>query len=155
MLKPPAKKPSAIAKKSAARLTAVQLIYAQSYSKLSPDLLLQGYKDNQVKLPLDEGEELIAPDMRFLSRIVRGVLDQKTMFDEMISAKLGPKNAQTEVLIKSILLCGAYELFAENDIDTGIIISDYLHVTEAFFDGSETKIVHGVLDALGKDMRAS
>lgn len=147
------KKPSAIAQKSAARLVAVQLIYSQFFSKLEAQQLLKDYQNSKIKLPLDEGEELITPNQTFLNRIVSGVLAQKDMFEEMLAGKLSQKQKKTDILIKSILLCGVYELFTENEIDTGIIISDYLHVTEAFFEGGETKIVHGILDSLAKDIR--
>ena len=43
---------------------------------------------------------------------------------------------------------------AHNDVDTPIIISDYLDITVGFFDGNEPKLVNGILDAISKELRA-
>jgi transcription antitermination protein NusB len=61
--------------------------------------------------------------------------------------------AQPEALLRSVLLCGAYEMLAHLDIDAPLLIAEYQAVTEAFFDESEIKLVHAVLDRLNKALR--
>ena len=74
-------KPSAIAKKSAARLAAVQLVYEQEMRPCALSDLLTDYKNNRLKLPLDAGEELVTADLSFLNRIVNGVDEKKAIFE--------------------------------------------------------------------------
>jgi N utilization substance protein B len=44
---------------------------------------------------------------------------------------------------------------AHHDIDVPVIISDYLDITHAFYEGSESKLVNGVLDQISKAVRDS
>jgi N utilization substance protein B len=70
----------------------------------------------------------------------------------MITPRLNSRSL--EPLLTAILVCGTYELLAHPEIDAPIIISDYLHVTHGFFEGSESKLVNGILDALAKEVRS-
>ena len=60
-----------------------------------------------------------------------------------------PNFDDKELLLKSILLCGAYEILAHSDLDRALVISEYLHVAKAFFDGAESKLINAVLDKIG------
>jgi N utilization substance protein B len=60
---------------------------------------------------------------------------------------------KTEPLLQAVFLCGAFELMVLQAIDAPIIISDYMHVTHAFFDGGEAKLVNAVLDSIRKTVR--
>ena len=71
---------------------------------------------------------------------------------QLITPRLS--NTSIEPLLSAILICGTYELLAHGEIDAPIIIADYLHVTHGFFEGSESKLVNGVLDALAKELRS-
>ena len=53
----------------------------------------------------------------------------------------------------SIMLCGAYELMVHSDIDAPIVISDYLHVTHAFYDQGEHALVNAVLDSIRQTLQ--
>ena len=44
-------------------------------------------------------------------------------------------------------------IFLKQDIDFPVIISDYMHVTHAFFDEPEEKLVNAVLDSIRKTVR--
>ncbi len=62
-------------------------------------------------------------------------------------------NKSVEPLLKSILLCGIYEITNHPDIDYPIIINDYLDVTHAFYEHGEVALVNAVLDGLAEVIR--
>ena len=43
---------------------------------------------------------------------------------------------------------------ARRDVPVGVVISEYLDVADAFYDKREKGFVNGLLDAIGKDVRA-
>ncbi len=58
-----------------------------------------------------------------------------------------------EPLLRSILLCGTWELLTQENTDTPLIIAEYLNVTHAFFDQGESRLVNGVLDRVKGEVR--
>jgi N utilization substance protein B len=60
---------------------------------------------------------------------------------------------KTEPLLQAVFLCGAFELMVLQAIDAPVIISDYMHVTHAFFDKGEAKLVNALLDSIRKTVR--
>ena len=56
--------------------------------------------------------------------------------------------------MKAILRAGAYELLARSDVPVGAVVSEYVDVAKAFFDGREAGFANGLLDAIGKDVRS-
>ena len=57
--------------------------------------------------------------------------------------------------MKAILRAGTYELIARGDVPIGAVVSEYVDVAKAFFDAREAGFANGLLDAIGKDARAS
>jgi N utilization substance protein B len=41
------------------------------------------------------------------------------------------------------------------DIPPSVVISEYIEVANAFFEGEEPKVVNGVLDALARKLRSA
>ncbi len=64
-----------------------------------------------------------------------------------------PPEKEMEALLKSILLCGVSEILSHQDIDTAIIIDDYLNVTHAFYEKQQVSFVNGVLDKIASLIR--
>jgi transcription antitermination protein NusB len=56
--------------------------------------------------------------------------------------------------MKAILRAGAYELIAREDVPIGAAVSEYVDVAKAFFSGREPAFANGLLDAIGKQVRA-
>jgi N utilization substance protein B len=54
----------------------------------------------------------------------------------------------------SILRTGTYELKFRPDVPTAVIVNEYVDIAHAFFAGSEPGFVNGILDKLGKKIRA-
>lgn len=146
-----AAKSSRKARSTAARLLAVQAVYQGLQLKVPPATLMDEYTQHRAGMELD-GNEMVQPDGVLFTGILKGVTERWADLQQLITPRL--KDASVEPLMTAILLCGAYEILAHNDLDAPIIISDYLHVTHGFFEGSESKLINGVLDAVAKDLRS-
>lgn len=150
-------KGSMIARKTAARLFAVQAVYQSIQNGHAPSMLHDEYITYRIGMPLGEdGDEdpMVPPDQPLFRDILAGVTERWGDLQQMIIPRLKNKTG-VEPLLTSILVCGAYELLAKADIDTPIIINDYMEVASGFFDGGEPKLVNAVLDGLAKELRVA
>ncbi|MFN3701701.1 MAG: transcription antitermination protein NusB [Alphaproteobacteria bacterium] len=147
-------KPSQSAQNRSARLLAVQTLYAVYHSgepvrEVAAEILA---RSESYEL---EGEKIIPPNKVLYQKIVTGVFERGADIEGIMTANIkNPKENDSEVLLKSILMCGIYELLAHHDIDVGIIINDYLDVAHGFYDSAQVKLVNGVLDSVAKILRA-
>jgi N utilization substance protein B len=139
--------------KRSARLMAVQGVYSMLSDQKSAEELIPAYLAHYAKMEIDD-DVLESPDQEIFQNIMNGVEEHKLNLDKHIQKALGerqtPVSAGREPLLYAVLLCGVYELKNRHDIDVPIIISDYLHVTHAFFEGNEAKLVNAVLDQVSK-----
>ncbi len=140
------------ARKTSARLFAVQAIYQAIQNKEAPSKLYDEYINHRIGMDLEDGQ-MVEPDQPLFQSLLSGVTARWGDLEQMIKPRLKASH-EIEPLLTAILICGAYELLAHQDIDSPIIISDYLNITSSFFEGSEAKLVNGVLDALSKELRA-
>lgn len=154
-VKSTAKKSSKKARATAARLAAVQAIYQQIENDQSAASVVGEYMDHRFGRPVD-GEEMIVPDGALFRMIVKGVEERRDDLSHVIATNMKRPEAHmkgVDPLLQAIFLCGGYELLAHHEIDGPIIISDYLHVTHAFYDQGESKLVNAILDRLQKAFR--
>ncbi|HEY8964705.1 MAG TPA: transcription antitermination protein NusB [Alphaproteobacteria bacterium] len=151
----PAKMGSAKARNTAARLVAVQSVYDMAITGHDASEVLAGYRDHRWGQK-EEGIQFVPADLDLLAKIVRGVEDKRPELLEMVQGALDQRQglSQPEALLRALLLCGAYEMLAHNDIDAALIIAEYKSVADGFFEGGEPKLVHAVLDRLNKALRA-
>lgn len=150
-----AKGSSQKARNTAARLTAVQLVYDMMITGHSVQDVLSDYREHRYNQPMED-VDYVPADLTLLANIVRGVAERRTDLVDMLQAALkdGTRDILPEVLLRSILLCGAYEMMAHPELDTPLLIAEYNHVTDGFFAGEESKLVQAVLDRLAKALRA-
>ena len=142
------KAPFENAKKLSARLSAVQAMYQASQNKQSMRIILDEYLHHRSDMEI-EGERLVQPDGALLKKILYGVDERRQELEAIIDANLN-KDAQDrkiEPLLKAILMCGAYELLIQ-EVDSPIIINDYLNVGHSFYDRNEVALINGVLDSI-------
>lgn len=141
------------ARKTAARLAAVQVLYQMRLNNQDADSAVREYIDHRSGFNID-GDVLVPADPDLLTDIVKGLRDRWSDVDSMVSAALAAgKKSEVETLMECILFAGAYELLAHGKVDTGIIIHDYLNVASSFYDGAEPKLVNAVLDRIAKTVR--
>ncbi|MCB9989255.1 MAG: transcription antitermination protein NusB [Rhodospirillales bacterium] len=151
---------SAKARRSAARLAATQAVYQQLNNDQTVDDVINEYLSYRLGLPVD-GQEMVTPDRTLFTAIVRGTHDRKDDLTGIIlplvhksAEEEGSKSHDLDSLLMAILLCGGFELMAHHDIDVPVIISDYLHVTHAFYEQGESRLVNAVLDKIGTSLRS-
>jgi transcription antitermination protein NusB len=145
---------SAIAMKSSARLMAVQAVYQSFTDDKDMRLIAEEYLHYRSGMEV-EGEKLVEPDRELFSAILRGVSERRDDINDLINAnyKRDETKGSLELLLQSILLCGAYELMANVKTDMPVIINDYVDVTRAFYEGGESKLINAILDSIAKTIR--
>ncbi|MBL8660553.1 MAG: transcription antitermination factor NusB [Rhodospirillales bacterium] len=144
---------SANRKRAAARLAVVQALYELDVSEASADAVITAFlKDNWLESVSDPG--MTAFDAPHFGEVVRAVEARRPALDAAVNAALAAKLQveRLEVLLRSILRAGAYELSARYDIPANVIINEYVEVAHAFFGGKEPALVNAVLDSLAKSM---
>lgn len=138
---------SAKARRSAARLAAVQTLY-QSLVRGQTARAAAGQTIH--KMPKDEmnGEDMIAPDEDFKSALLKNMeTTRQSLLSQLTIALKDREWNALEPLLQSILLLGASEI-QQGEIDAPILINDYMNITHAFYAGTEPKLVNGVLNGL-------
>ncbi len=149
-------KPSAKARRSAARLAAVQALYALAQTRAEVDGVIADFVNRRFGEEVD-GDVYVAPEPGFFGDIVRGVVSRHSEIEGLLEANLvRPWTLdRLELLLRLILRCGIYETLAHPETPVAIIIADYINIADAFFAGKEPSIVHAVLDRVAKAVRPS
>lgn len=151
----PKQKPSASARRSAARLAAVQALYQRAFTSNSTEHVLREFLHFRLGSRSDEGEQWVEPDRALFVAIVRGVDHRNQDIDPIIIGALGPQWSfdRLEVLLRIILRAGVWELLENRDAEMRLVIAEYLDLTDAFFVGREAGMVNAVLDRVGRLVR--
>jgi len=146
---------SPIARRRAARLAAVQALYEIELAGASTETVLADVVRNRLGWEID-GERYVPADPALLSSIVRGARARRPELDGLIAESLGAKAkpGRLELLIRTILHAGLYELLAHPEVSAAIVISEYVDIGHAFFAGSEPGIINGILDHAARRLRA-
>jgi len=143
-------------KKSAARVAAVQCVYARVASDvpLAPAKqiaeLKARLKDNKTEQKLTLGLPL-EPNYPLASDIVAGTLEFEAQIDERINANLSAewKRERMSQVLLAILQCALFELFFYKETPKHkIVIDEYTRLTARFFGDAEVNFVHGILQKL-------
>lgn len=148
-------KGSAKARRNAARLAAVQCIYQMKQNGMNAEQVLGDYVNNRLGLE-EDGDVFVAADTELLRTILTGIETNEALLTDMLQKGMeeaGKPFDRQEQLIQSILLCGAEELFSHPETDKALILSSYVEVAKAFYEGREPGLVNAALDGLGKIIR--
>lgn len=145
------------ARSTSSRLHAVQAVYQSIIRQQDAKHLVKEYIAHRFKEPLDDGKAKVEPDAALFSLIVSNVTDRHEDIVPMVMAALNSRKkeghaAQPEPLLKAIILCGACELLVNTETDSPVIISDYIDIAHAFYEGRESKLVNAVLDRIHKGL---
>lgn len=140
----------------AARLAAVQALYEREVAGTSAEAVLANFLDNRwaAVAGIHRLEDL---DASFLRRLVSGVAEKGGDLDADIQQALDKDRGveRLEVLLRTILRAGTYELVAMPQIPTKVILNEYVDIAHAFFGGKEPAIVNAVLDRLAARVRGA
>mgnify|MGYP001222150634 FL=1 len=140
-----------IRKKTASRICSTQVLYGASFFNCDIDILINSYIENYLPSILQE-LELKELDYELLNNIIKGVYNNITKIDKIISEKLS-KNwtidrlSETE---RSVLRLATYELLFETKFKKLTIINEYISIIEVF--GGSPDFANGILENISRDI---
>jgi N utilization substance protein B len=155
-----------IRRKSGARLAAVQATYMIAYGQLPVDEVIKDFIDGKVGRYVIEEEdgtqnekmiEVSPIDSAYFEHLVRGVHTRKESLEKSLSSFLNDKiNFENfNGTLQALLLCAVFELADTQDIDTKVLIQEYVDLAYAFFNKNEPKMVNALLDQIAHSIRAA
>ncbi len=133
---------------------AVQAVYQMSVNQKEAPFVIDEYLHLRAGMEID-GEEMVKPDESLFRDIVLGVAGRMEDLVGIVEANRPQKEGghPNEPLLMAHFLCGTYELLSHQSIDSALVISSYVEVAKAFFEGAEPKLVNAVLDSVRKVTR--
>lgn len=140
--------------KSAARLSAVQILYSKKMLGISTEESIRDFKDNFLGKNT-EHENLHKPNDAFLKGLVEGVSTRNLQIEELIVPNLDENWSLERIdpVLLNIIKCAVLEFLEFVDVDIPVIISEYLDVTHAFFSKKEAGFVNSILQKIGTAVR--
>jgi transcription antitermination protein NusB len=140
-------------RRSAARLAAVQALYQMELAQTDVGEVLAQFSTRTAGGNFEEGNVGDA-DFSHLKNIVEGVVREQRAIDTKINESLAPgwSLERLESILRAILRAGAFELLFRDDIPGRAVISEYVDVAHAFYDGDQPGFVNGVLDRLARSL---
>lgn len=149
-------KGSAVARRNAARLAAVQCLYQMQQTAIDAEQALHDYMLHRYGIE-EEGELFVAADMELLRALMTGVEEHQAMLQDMLEKAFTDGNrpfGRQELLVQLILTVGIEELFSHPQTETALIIHSYVEVAKAFYTDRTPSLVNAILDKVAKIVRA-
>ncbi len=144
-------------RRGAARLAAVQALYQIDVTDATVERVLEEFVRFRLdgRGPADEDVPAGETDRSLFLRIVRGVGANGGELDEIIGGCLTKEWSldRMDTVLRAILRAGCFELYAIPDIPPRVVISQYVDVANAFFEGKEPGFVNGLLDRVARTLR--
>ena len=148
---------AAASARGAARLMAVQALYQIDIRGGSADSTIMEFLEHRTEIVDDDGETRVRleADKALFAELVRGVVQEKSNIEAVLDGSLdsGTTTARLEPLLRAIMKAGIFELQTRSDIPAKVVISEYVHLTDAFFDNREPGLVNAVLDRIARVLR--
>ena len=96
-------------------------------------------------------------DQNLFEAIVRGVVAHQREIDPAVDAQLavGWRLNRLDATLRAMLRGAMYEILYRRDMPARVVITEYLDIAKAFFEGEEPKVINAVLDKLAKKHRAA
>lgn len=146
-------------RRSAARLAAVQALYAMEVAGAGgSEPIIDDLARRRWSADSDSAADAVPealPDEGWLRLVVDGAARHRPRLDPEIDAALsqGWTLARLELLLQAILRAGAYELAERREVPVKVVITEYLEIAHAFYAGKEPGLVNAVLDRLAARLR--
>lgn len=143
-------------KRGAARLAAVQALYQMDIAGTGVIETAVEYELFRLGKDID-GEQYLAADAQWFRSIIAGVVSEQRQLDPQIHRFL-PESwplSRLDSTLRAILRAGVWELKNRIDVPVAVIVSEYVDIGKAFFEGDEPKLINGVLDRLSKEVRSA
>jgi N utilization substance protein B len=149
-----AKRANRALSRSAARLAAVQALYQMDMTGIDLNEVIQEFQSHRLGKDT-EGSELCEAEAEFFRDLVQGVVREQRRIDPLVDQHLaeGWRLNRVDSILRAILRAGAYEVLMRPDVPSRVVITEYLDLAHAFFEGEEPKVVNGILDKLAREER--
>ncbi len=140
--------------RGAARLAAVQALYQMDIGGTGVLEVVAEYEEHRLGQELD-GETYLKADPSWFRSIVAGVVRDQTKIDPLVRATLLESwpLSRLDSTLRAILRAGTFEIVERKDVPVPVIVTEYVEIAQAFFEGEEPKIVNAVLDRIAKQVR--
>ncbi|MEM8750928.1 MAG: transcription antitermination factor NusB [Pseudomonadota bacterium] len=141
-------------KRGSARLSAVQALYQMDIAGVGLTEIVAEYENFRLGREID-GETYLNADPAWFRSIVGGVVRDQKKIDPVINAAL-PASwplSRIDSTLRAVLRAGVFELNDRKDVSARVVVSEYVEVAKAFFDGEEPRMINGVLDHIARDVR--
>ncbi|MCO5730696.1 transcription antitermination factor NusB [Rhizobium sp. SSA_523] len=140
--------------RGAARLAAVQALYQMDIGGTGVLEVVAEYEEHRLGQELD-GDTYLKADPSWFRSIVAGVVRDQTKIDPLVRATLqeGWPLSRLDSTLRAILRAGTFEILERKDVPVPVIVTEYVEIAQAFFEGDEPKIVNAVLDRIAKQIR--
>ena len=141
--------------RTAARLCAVQALYQMEMGGGSAESIVTQFVEHRFSEVVD-GFDYRNADTALFGSIVRGASLNRPQLDEMISGSLveGWTLERLDNLLRATLRAGVYELLFTPDVPVKVVLNEYVDIAHGFFEGAEPGLVNGILDTIGRLLRA-
>lgn len=149
------------ARRSAARLAAVQALYSMEITDVGATQALDEFaaRCEQDEVDASDAAEaaMAEPDRQMVAFLVQGVAADQGALDELVGAHLSRDWTvdRLEAVLRAILRAGAFELKSRPQTPARVAITEYVDVAHAFYAGPEPGLVNAVMDRLARHLRAA
>ena len=132
----------------------MQALYQMDIGGMGLTEVVAEYENFRLGRDID-GETYRDADAGWFRSVVGGVVGEQRRIDPLIHANLPPSwpLARLDSTLRAVLRAGVWELMHKRDVDAKVVVSEYVEVAKAFFEGDEPRMVNGVLDRLGRKIR--
>jgi N utilization substance protein B len=140
--------------RSRARLATVQALYQMDLAETDLIEVIEEFRQHRLSGSAD-GTSMADADQEHFAQVLRGVVKRQREIDPLIDQQLatGWRLARIDSIVRAILRAATFELIELPDVPARVVISEYIEVARAFFEGDEPKLVNGVLDQLARKPR--
>ena len=140
--------------RSRARLAAVQALYQMDMAETDLNEVIDEFKTHRLTVDAEDGA-VAGADFEHFICVLNGVVKRQLELDPMIDQQLatGWRLLRVDAILRAILRAGGFELLELTDVPARVVISEYIDVARAFFEGDEPRVVNGVLDQAARKLR--
>lgn len=150
--------------KSSARLAAVQANYMIAFGQAPVEVVIDDFVQGRIgRFAIDNEEnedneklvELGPIDTEYFAKLVKGSQTQKEDLEKSLNLFLHGQWSYDHMngIMQSLLLTAIYELISSTDVDTKVLIQEYVDLAYAFFSKNEPKMVNALLDQIAHSVR--
>ena len=142
------------AKRSIARLFAVQALYEMALSGRGAREVVADFRSQRIPEETAEHGYPVADEALFAD-LVLGAEHEASDIDDLLTAVLAEDwpLERLQILLRQLLRAAVFELGWCPDVPARVIMNEYIEIAHAFFSEGEPGMVNGLLDSLSRQLR--